>query len=171
MGAKDSKGIWRYSEDDAPAAATFSELLNIGQASVSDRIAYFAGTTAERLALDPAPAGAMWQDTNDGEKLWSCAPDGKWRLHEGKATFAAGSWATATTNVYYRQQTVTIPTILAPNETVLVSFISTTGNSWLSVAAIQRNASDTVLTLRIMQIATAAVTIPGDIAWRVVKGA
>lgn len=169
MGHLNEKGVYIYDETDNPP--TFSELINLGQNAESDGKAYFVGTSAQRLALDPAPAGAMWQDTDNGEKLWSTAPNGKWRRHEGIATFAAGGWSTAATNIYYRTQTVTIPTVLAANESILVAFAFTSGNSWVSVNGITRNATDTVLSLRILQISTTAVQVSGDISWRVVKGA
>lgn len=47
MGALDSNGIYKYAESDAATATTFSELLNIGQQSVSDKtLTRVSGQTA-----------------------------------------------------------------------------------------------------------------------------
>lgn len=66
--ALDMKGIHQYTELDAEA--TFSELLNLGMASVSDKLKFFSGTAAQRVLLDPAPDGAWWQDTDTGNRIW-----------------------------------------------------------------------------------------------------
>ncbi len=137
--------------------------------SVSDALAYFAGTSAKRLALDPAPPGAMWQDTDNGQKLWSTGPDGKWRLHEGIATLASGSFGT-NGPVWSRDVSSVLPTVLAVNETLAIAYAphNTVVSAWLVVNQITRGPATTTVKLR--AFATGASAQIGTISWRVVKG-
>lgn len=57
-GALDSNGVWQYGEDDA--RDTFSELLNIGQDSISDAIA------ADRARLDALEAAGTLSTLSTG---------------------------------------------------------------------------------------------------------
>ncbi len=77
FGAKDSRGIYQFGEDDAEA--TFSQLLNLGMESVSDATKFFSGTPAERASLDPAPDGAWWEDTDSARRLWR-GRNGAWEI-------------------------------------------------------------------------------------------
>lgn len=170
MGAKNEKGIWLYGEDDAATATTFSELLNLGQQSVSDRINYFAGTTAERLALDPAPAGALWRDTNNGERLYSADPTGEWRRHEGSVVVAAGALA-AVGSIYGRSVSVDLPTVIAAHETIMITATELGGStySWIAQNLVNRAADKTTIGIRHMSIIATAQGF--TFAWRVVGGA
>lgn len=68
FGTKDARGIYQFGEDDAEA--TFSQLLNKGMQSVSDATKYFSGTPAQRAAMNPAPDGARWKDTDTAGLEW-----------------------------------------------------------------------------------------------------
>ena len=68
LGSKTSRGIYLYGEDDTEAS--FSALLNKGMESVHDAARCFAGTPVQRAALNPAPDGATWQDTNSEARRW-----------------------------------------------------------------------------------------------------
>lgn len=170
MGAKNEKGIWLYGEDDAATATTFSELLNLGQQSVSDRISYFAGTTAERLALDPAPAGALWRDTNNGERLYSPDPTGKWRQHEGAISANVAAF-TSSSPVFYASVALTIPTVLAASEAIELYVIGANTAAYLTVSAdtVTRGAASTDVTARLSRIA-AGGGLTVTFGWRVVRG-
>lgn len=169
MGAKDLKGIWKYDETDDEA--TFSELLNIGQDSISDALAYFAGPPISREALTPAPAGAMWKDTDALGRVWSAGPTGAWRRHEGSATSAAVAWHNTTSPIYGRVITLDIPTVIGVNETIQVTMVSTTAAyPTISLVGVTRAADKTTLDVRFVSLqvpAIAAVTF----AWRVVSAA
>lgn len=87
MGAKDSQGIWRYSESDAAGAATFSELLDLGFKSVSDK---FAATGQVNLGLVAAGGslGTGWTQL--------AAPNDVRIVREGKkrTLFGTAVWNT-----------------------------------------------------------------------------
>ncbi|GAA2825668.1 hypothetical protein FB468_2055 [Leucobacter komagatae] len=168
--AYDNKGIYKYTEADD--AVTMSALLNLGQDSVSNTLKYFADTSAKRMALVPPPPGAMWQDTDNGERLWSVGPDGAWRLHEGRVSVIAGAWATSQTPFFGRTITWDLPTVLAPTETLMVTQDegSGTGFSAASLASITRYTDKTQITVRHLAFAS-NVTQPLSITWRIVKRA
>lgn len=163
--ALDSRGVYTYTEDDDEA--TFSELLNLGMRSISDALAYFAGTSAERMACVPAPPGAMWQDTDNGGRLWSTGPDGSWRLHTGEYQAPVAPWTvTNTAPVYSRQFTAILPTVLAPTESILVTALSTgTGYGVISLANVIRHVDRTEIAVRFSGFS--ATTQSCLIAWQV----
>lgn len=168
MGAKDFKGIYQYTEDDDEA--TFSELLNLGMQSVSDSLAYFAGTAAQRAALTPPPDGALWQDTDDDHQLYSAGPTGEWRLHAGKKAVSAGSWANSNAPAYSRTVSVVLPTVLTANEDIAVSMTATPGYAFISKSAITRGVSDTTIELRHSQFHVNSTTA-FEFTWWIVPGA
>ncbi|MBL5972428.1 MAG: hypothetical protein D3X82_01260 [Candidatus Leucobacter sulfamidivorax] len=167
MGQLDTTGTYRYDEDDDEVE--FSDLLNLAQAAESNARAFFHGTGAQRAALDPAPAGAYWQDTDGTRRLWSTAPDGTWRRHEGAVSAAAGALAAAG-GIYGRTVTFDLPTVIAANETIQASQIDPGGGTytWASIATITRLADKTQLTVRHMAAVSGSYALA--IAWRVVKG-
>ncbi|QBE48745.1 hypothetical protein [Leucobacter triazinivorans] len=167
----DLKGIHQYTEADDEA--TFSDLLNLGQGSISDAMTYLSGPGANRDALDPAPAGAMWQDTDGDQRLYSTGPDGKWRLHEGYASGPAASWdlggASGPITLYVRTVIVDIPTVLALDETILVGHAPpSSGFTFVSLIGHTRHADRTTLSLRHM-IVQAATQTACHFTWRIVK--
>lgn len=168
--AYDNKGIYKYTEADD--AVTMSALLNLGQDSVSNTLKYFADTSAKRMALVPPPPGAMWQDTDNGERLWSVGPDGAWRLHEGRAAVNAGAWVTSQTPFFGRTITWDLPTVLAPTETLLVAQDEGSGNGYSTagLATIARYADKTQITVRHLVFGSPQ-TQPLCITWRIVKRA
>lgn len=90
---KDLKGIHKFVEADT--AANFSTLLNLGMDSVSDALVALSGTSAKRAALDPAPEGATWRDTDLGYREW-VGRGGVWRpvkLHANNVTVKAAAAA------------------------------------------------------------------------------
>lgn len=163
---KDLKGIHKYTETDQ--RATFSELLNMGQDSVSDATMYLVGTSAKRAALDPAPAGAMWQDTDNGQRLWSVSPAGKWRLHAGVASKPGTPWEVTSGGISGRSFTFDIPTVISTNETIMLTHTGGVGFvSFASLDGIDRQADKTRLTIRHVQFLNATVTAC-KFAWLVV---
>lgn len=166
--ALDLKGIHQFTEDDDET--TFSESLNLLAGSVSDALAWLAGTTAERDALEPAPPGAMWQDTDGAKRLWSCGPVGEWRLHEGTAVIPAGALGAAG-NIYGRTLDIDIPTVIGTDETIMVAVVTMGGASysWVTVREIARHPAKTTIGLRHMSVINGAHGF--TISWRVVKGA
>ena len=154
---KDLKGIHLYAESDTKP--TFSELINMLGQSVSDALAYFAGTSAKRLALDPAPPGAMWKDTDNGARLWSAAPNGKWRLHSGVVTKPGTPWEVTSGGISGRSFTIDIPTVISVNEVISLTHVGAVGFvSFASLDGIDRQADKTRLTVRHVQFLNATVT-------------
>jgi hypothetical protein len=167
MSPLDLKGIHQFTEDDDET--TFSELLNLLAGSVSDALAWFAGTAAERDALQPAPPGGMWQDTDGDKRLWSCGPDGFWRLHEGRASIPASAFAGAAP-LYFRSQEIVLPTVLAADETLILSQDSNPEMGVIGVSAITRNPASTGVQIRHIQLGNTNQKVV-TCAWRIVKGA
>lgn len=167
MGHIDPTGTYMYDEDDDEA--TFSELLNLGQNAESEARAYFRGTGAERDALDPAPPGAMWKQTDGQKRLYSAAPDGTWRLHEGKLTDIARAWDASAAPVYARTITWDVPTILAADETLeIVTALSNASFTTTTLATLTRYADKTVISCRYMKFFNATIDTC-DVLWRVVS--
>ena len=169
FGNKDSRGIYLYGEDDNET--NHSTLLNKGQKSVSDAMKYFSGTPAQRAALDPAPAGAMWKDTDAAGRLWSATPGGKWRRHEGAATVAVQAF-TASSPVFYTSIALTLPTVITANEAIELYVIGANLPAYLTVSTdtITRGATTTEVAARLTRIAASgAITV--TFGWRVVQSA
>lgn len=169
----DNKGIHQYTETDQ--AISFSEMLNLGMQSVSDSLAYFAGSSAKRLALEPAPPGARWKDTDGSELLYSAGPDGAWRQHEGSTFVAGGPWAIGGVNgslvMYARTVTLDIPTVLGPTETLsIVAYDSTSTYTWASIASTTKHANRTTLIVR-QYIFGSSATPNLRFTWQVTTGA
>lgn len=165
----DTRGIHQFTESDTQP--TFSALLNLGMSSVSNSKAFFKGTQAQRAALDPAPAGAYWQDTDGSKQLWSAGPSGQWRRHEGQSSIAAGAWEVTNGPVRARSVDVIIPTALASNETLLVSTAySNTTFALVELANIvTRAASSTTIRVRHIQFFSNA-TPAATFNWQVANG-
>lgn len=75
----DSRGIHQFIEADT--SPTFSGLLNKLAGSVSTATKSFSGTPAQRAALDPAPEGARWRDTDAARREW-VGVGGVWVIDE-----------------------------------------------------------------------------------------
>lgn len=165
---KDLKGIHQYREDDDEPS--FSGTLNLLAESVSDAMTYFSGPAANRQALDPAPKGAMWQDTDGTEALYSADPNGQWRQHEGYFTLTAGTWTTVVANIVARSATRDLPIVLAADETIMATPTDHSGNGFTTTVLNHhvREAAKTTLHLRQFQVAGSA-TQPISMAWRIVK--
>lgn len=163
---KDLKGIHKYAETDNPPK--FSELMNLGMDSVSDAIVYLEGTSAERLALDPAPAGAIWKDSDVAGRLWSTSPAGKWRLHEGRISDIARPWTAIASPVWGRTITFSVPTVLAANEELAI-WAGQHAGAWVTVTngGITRNPTDTTLTVHAARLLNGGETAI-NVLWRVV---
>lgn len=149
------------------------EAAGPGIAAQLAKRAYYSGTAAEREALTPAPPGALWQTTDNNEGLYSASPTGTWRLHEGIATAAGGSWAIGGSSgpltMYARTVVITIPTILSANETVMVSHMeNSSGYTFVSLASVVRNTTNTAITLRHM-IFGSVNQLALTVSWRIVK--
>lgn len=159
-------GIWEYQETDP--SPTASSMLNRLTESIGDSRAYHRGLAADRPDLSPVPAGCYWQDADGDQQLWSAAPNGDWRPHEGIATVPSGAF-TGTSPVLYRTQNITLPIVLSADETLQVTLATATYYSFISCYGITRGVSSTTVQLRHLQIANSTPDTM-TVAWRIVKG-
>ncbi|WP_024357815.1 hypothetical protein [Leucobacter chironomi] len=167
-GTLDARGVYHYGEDDAEA--DFSSLLNLGMEAISEALAYFAGPPAKRQALYPAPPGSRWKDTTGSRALWSPAPDGTWRRHQGTHTAPAAAWSdNFQGGIHLRTITAVIPTVLAADETMMVTLANDAGTfAMVSLDRVERGPASTTLTLRYMQVMNSSPS-GCRIAWQIVE--
>lgn len=169
FGSLDARGIWKYGEDDTET--TFSALLNKGMTSVSDAVKYFSGTAAQRAALVPPPAGAIWKDTDGSKRLWSVGPDGNWRRHSGKHSAPSAAWEATSGPVSARTISAVLPTVLSTDEDIVIWHIGPTGYfSEVFRDGITRGASSTTISVRYVQFLNATQTTC-TFAWAIVPTA
>lgn len=114
----------------------------------------------------------FWQDTDGSAALYVGNKTGGWRRFSGQATSGTTAWdatvagppATAGRTIVF-----TLPTVLETNETVLVTANAIgSGYGFIAMNTVTRNASDTTINVRFMQImsvTTQAVTIN----WQIVQ--
>ncbi len=136
FGTKDARGIYQFGEDDAEA--TFSQMLNKGMQSVSDATKYFSGTPAQRAALAPAPAGAIWVDTDSAGRVWRVA-GGVWCPEKVGVNNVTVKAAAAANTPY--SLTITFPAPFDATPTVVATPYSTSIVG--SPAIVVRNVSAT----------------------------
>ncbi|PII81559.1 hypothetical protein BMH32_04705 [Leucobacter sp. OLJS4] len=81
-----------------------------------------SGTAQERAnAAAAARYGVIWQDTDAGRKTYISNGAGGWRLYAGLASVAAGAWSSSVAPFYGRTAVVSLPTVIAADETIEVS--------------------------------------------------
>lgn len=129
------------------------------------------GPSTWRLATTPRYFD-MWYDTTDG-LVYVGNKTGTWRRFSGTDAVAAGAWALSTTSGTVinvgRTVTFTIPTVLEATESLIVSEVATgSGYGFSAVTSIVKNPTNTVLTMRHMQIG-ATTTQPLYINWQVTQ--
>lgn len=128
---------------------------------------HYSGTNAERAAF-AAPAGSTWRNTDGNRALYSARPSTKaWRLHGGRqqvnpttpwqVDLGYGNWS--------RIDPIVIPTVLDAHEELTVTpLIGVDRVTLYEVIWVERRASDTVLSMRVVQFGNAGI-VPYWIAW------
>lgn len=81
------------------------------------------GPAAKRRGITPR-AGDLWTDSDEDKYVWVGSARGVWRRKSGAVTFAAAAWDSASSNIWGRSPTATIPTALDPGEVVLLTTLS-----------------------------------------------
>lgn len=159
-------GIHQYVEGDN--TPLFSETLNLLGDSVRNRLKYFSGPAADRLAMLPA-AGMMWQDTDGTKRLWSVSPAGAWRQHEGVVSFAAAAWDVSVAPAYGRTISATFPTVLAAHEQLEISLIDAVG-IWATVtlSGLTKGVSNTTAAIYLTRFFN-ATTMGATVTWRIIN--
>lgn len=130
------------------------------------------GTTAQRAARTSKHM-QLWQDTNGDQYLWVGNRSGGWRRYSGRGGVASAAWdynqSSGSVTTVARSISLTIPTVLDTDEDLLITPIHTgTGFGFISVAGLVKNPSNTVATIRFMQIG-AATQQALTVAWQLVK--
>lgn len=130
------------------------------------------GTAAQRAATK-SQYWEMWKDTDTDQYIWVGDTAGGWRRFSGSHTQAAGAWDSApvsgSVSMGLRTLSITIPTVLSADESLLISVIGTgTGFGYASIAGMTRNPTDTSITVRHAQVGSTA-TNPVTFAWQVVR--
>lgn len=126
------------------------------------------GLASER-ALTTARFGEFWQDTDGSKFVWKGRTDGSWTRASGTGTDGTKAWDTTSGGTLAgRTISVTLPCVLEANETLLVQSTSIgSGFGFISVASIIKNASNTVLNMRFMQIISTTQQALGYV-WQIV---
>ncbi|QGZ16727.1 hypothetical protein PBI_DEWDROP_80 [Microbacterium phage Dewdrop] len=127
------------------------------------------GTSTERAATRSS-YWDMWQDTDGSQLLYVGNKSGGWRQYQGTAAVPDKAWDATAAPAYGRSDTLTIPTVLEPNEYLAITPISLgTGYATLGAAALVRNPTNTTLVTRLMQFMNSA-TQSYTFAWQIVQG-
>lgn len=126
------------------------------------------GTAAQRAAT-PSRYWQFWQDTDGDQLLWVGDKSGGWRRYSGFYSWTAAAWDTrqvsGSMSLAGRTIGATIPTVIEDNERLVCQLIAGgSGFTFVGGSSFVRNANDTTLNFRYMQIGS-TVTQAGTIAW------
>lgn len=125
----------------------------------------FRGTTAERNLVIPGYLDE-WYDETD-QKVYLGSKSGTWRQKEGTITAPSRAWDTTDSSLAGRTDSLTLPTIIEPNEDILIWARSVgSGFGIVSQSAVTRNPNNTIVSVRLMQIMS-LTTQPFSLGWRI----
>ena len=159
LSAKTSPRLWhRGVNEDGSAWEPWTE--------IGHGILY--GTAAQRAAT-PSRYWQFWQDTDGDQLLWVGDKSGGWRRYSGFYSWTAAAWDTTqvsgSMSLAGRTIGATIPTVIEDNERLVCQLIAGgSGFTFVGGSSFVRNANDTTLNFRYMQIGS-TVTQAGTIAW------
>jgi hypothetical protein len=127
------------------------------------------GTTDQMNAYTPT-YWEFWYNTDDTH-LYVGNKSGGWRLFSGNVAVASAAWdttnGTGTAALAGRTVNITIPTILETTETLIFQAGSVgSGFGFISGVSITRNPTNTILTVRFMQIMSNA-TQAFSVIWQI----
>jgi hypothetical protein len=130
------------------------------------------GTAALRGQVTPH-YWDFWQDTDGTQHLYVGNKTGGWRKFSGRAGGADAAWQTTQTSgavtIVGRTASVTIDTVLESSEDVIIGSVSVgSGFGILTLNGITRNPTNTVLTIRFMQLA-ALTTQAFAFDWQIIQ--
>lgn len=134
-----------------------------------DQNAYFVGTDAERLGLLPPKLrdGIRFKCT-DTLVEWD-RYKGSWRKLSGSASIPSAAWSFTSGSLAGRTATFTIPYAVDAKESVMISQGSGgTGFSFSAMTAVGRNETNTVVSVRLMQIGS-LTTQSFVIYWQIIS--
>ena len=119
------------------------------------------GTAAQRLQIAPSPRyWDFWYDT-DTQKMMVGSKSGTWRQYAGSIVAPTRAWDTTQSsgavNLAGRTDSFTLPTVIEASEDIKV-FTRSVGNGFgvISVSVVTRNPTNTVVSLRLMQLMSVA---------------
>lgn len=133
-------------------------------------------TPTSGLAADIPASPSYWQfyfETDTGNMMVGNRTGG-WRRHSGREADSARAWdtsaGTGVTALAGRSVTFVLPTILEPSETLSVTMdpvISVSGFDFIGSTSLIRNPTNTLVTVRLMQIMSVATQSLG-VVWQIV---
>ncbi|WP_166985217.1 hypothetical protein [Canibacter zhoujuaniae] len=124
----------------------------IEEADNKSRGAYRSGTLEDRDAWKDAQPGAYWQDSAADGKLYRRTQRNTWTQAAGVHSEPGGSWAISTAVGAGRTVTVTLPCVLAANESLIITTSAQgSGFGYVGLHDIRRTATNTIVTVRHVQ--------------------
>ena len=134
------------------------------------------GTAAQRAQLAPSPRyWDFWYDT-DTQKMMVGSKSGTWRQYAGSIVAATRAWdttqgASGQALLAGRTDSLTIPTVIEASEDLNV-FTRSVGSGFgiVSVSVTTRNPTNTVVSVRLMQLMS-HVTQAYSLGWEIVPSA
>lgn len=128
-----------------------------------------AGPSTWRLATMPRYFD-MWHDTTDGF-IYVGNSSGGWRRYSGAVSDIARAWtSTIASTAAGRSIDFTIPTVLEARETLAITMdpaAATSGFNFIGTTALIRNPTNTIVTVRLMQLMNSTINQAVQIAWKV----
>ena len=127
---------------------------------------YRIGTSGQR-ASTAAKFGQIWQDSDGNKTKWKGRSNGSWTRLEGSRLVSAGAWDLTANGNSGRTLTLSLPCVLEANETLQIT-VNGVGSGFgiLSLNTITKNASDTTVVLRHMQLFSSAQNSVG-LSWQI----
>lgn len=127
----------------------------------------FRRGTAGQRSLVSAQFGQIWQDSDGNKTKWKGRSDGTWTRMEGSRLVAAGAWDLTANGNSARTLTISLPCVLEATETLQITANGVgSGFGILSLNTITKNASDTTVVLRHMQLFSSAQNSVG-FSWQI----